>query len=232
MPAGAALPERQVSSGGVGPTHRGQLAIRSRTGLRSVGRRNRSASSPGRPAEGSWHRFRRPVCGSGIRGPRPPREFELLFLYVVVQLELAPPSWQLLGIRAIWPLTCANALRACWQLLAICGPLADCLRTGDRRAHQDGGFACDNRVVQASPQLGAVWRPLAGVPLPLRCAIIGGVVLGCVGAFVGLVVGLRVYASTAWFAILEVGVPAAVLGAILGLVVGCVARLLWKRTAG
>jgi hypothetical protein len=34
------------------------------------------------------------------------------------------------------------------------------------------------------------------------------------------VVGLQVYAPTAWFAIFEVGLPSALLGSVLGLVVG------------
>lgn len=40
------------------------------------------------------------------------------------------------------------------------------------------------------------------------------------GGIVGLVVGLRVYAPTAWFATVEVGLPAGLLGAVVGLVAG------------
>lgn len=63
-------------------------------------------------------------------------------------------------------------------------------------------------------------RALRELPIPLRHAVIGAVVLGVPGGIVGLVVGLRTYVPTAWFAILELGVPAALLGAVLGLVVG------------
>ncbi|QNN54589.1 hypothetical protein [Nocardioides mesophilus] len=61
---------------------------------------------------------------------------------------------------------------------------------------------------------------LRALPAPLRGAVIGAVVLGVTGGLVGLVLGLRAYAPTAWAAVLEVGVPAACLGAVLGLVVG------------
>jgi hypothetical protein len=63
-------------------------------------------------------------------------------------------------------------------------------------------------------------RVLRELPVPLRHAVVGAVVLGVPGATVGLVIGLRTYVPTAWAAILEVGLPAAFLGALLGLVVG------------
>lgn len=63
-------------------------------------------------------------------------------------------------------------------------------------------------------------RAVRELPVPLRHAVIGAVVLGASGGLVGLAIGLRTYVPTAWFAILEVGVPAAFLGAVLGLVVG------------
>lgn len=66
-------------------------------------------------------------------------------------------------------------------------------------------------------------RGLRELPVPLRHAVIGAVVLGVTGGIVGLAIGLRAYVPTAWFAILEVGVPAALLGAVLGLVVGSLA---------
>ena len=69
-------------------------------------------------------------------------------------------------------------------------------------------------------QLAARW------PLPLRLAAVGGAVLGVFGCAVGLVVGLHVYAPTAWAATFEVGIPSAVLGAVLGALVGSVAMLL------
>lgn len=63
-------------------------------------------------------------------------------------------------------------------------------------------------------------RVLRELPVPLRHAVVGPVVLGVPGAIVGLVIGLRTYVPTARAAILEVGLPAAFLGALLGPVVG------------
>ncbi len=56
--------------------------------------------------------------------------------------------------------------------------------------------------------------------------------MGVIGAIVGLVVGLVAYAPTAWFAVFELGVPAAIVGGILGLVAALImtaARLI-KQT--
>ena len=57
----------------------------------------------------------------------------------------------------------------------------------------------------------------------VRSVLAGMAVLGTAGAAVGLVLGLRAYAPTAWAAVFEVGIPAAVVGAALGLAVGVVA---------
>ena len=43
-------------------------------------------------------------------------------------------------------------------------------------------------------------------------------------AVVGLIVGLHVYPPTAWFAVFELGVPAAIVGALLGLASGLSVR--------
>ena len=50
--------------------------------------------------------------------------------------------------------------------------------------------------------------------------------LGLLGALAGLVLGLLSPPPTAWFAVLEVGVPAALLGALAGLAVGSATWLL------
>jgi riboflavin transporter FmnP len=42
--------------------------------------------------------------------------------------------------------------------------------------------------------------------------------VGVIGAIVGLVVGLLAYPPTAWFAVFELGVPAAIAGGVVGLV--------------
>ena len=52
------------------------------------------------------------------------------------------------------------------------------------------------------------------------------VVLGIAGAIAGLVVGLIAHPATAWFAIFELGCPAAVVGALSGLLYAVVA---WCR---
>jgi len=49
------------------------------------------------------------------------------------------------------------------------------------------------------------------------------VVAGVVGAVVGLIVGLRVRPATAWFAVFELGIPAAIVGAVVGCAAGVIA---------
>jgi hypothetical protein len=56
-------------------------------------------------------------------------------------------------------------------------------------------------------------------------------VLAGLGGVVGLVVGLVAYPPTAWFAIVEVGLPAGVLGAVLGLAAGSIAHLFSRRSS-
>jgi len=61
--------------------------------------------------------------------------------------------------------------------------------------------------------MGPYRRFLAGIrPAILRHAIHGAVVGGIVGAVVGLVVGLVSYPPTAWFAVIELGLPGAFVG--------------------
>jgi len=45
-------------------------------------------------------------------------------------------------------------------------------------------------------------------------------VTGIPGAIVGLIVGLNVYPPTAWFAVLEIGIPAGLAGGLFGAFVG------------
>ena len=65
--------------------------------------------------------------------------------------------------------------------------------------------------------------PMADIPVPVRWMLLGAVVFGIVGGVLGLVLGLAAYPPTAWFAVFEVGVPAAFLGALLGLATGTIA---------
>jgi hypothetical protein len=48
-----------------------------------------------------------------------------------------------------------------------------------------------------------------------RFAVVGSTAALILGGFVGLVLGLHAYPATAWFAVLEVGVPAGIGGAVL-----------------
>jgi hypothetical protein len=71
----------------------------------------------------------------------------------------------------------------------------------------------------------ALAQDVRALPLVPRLAVIGAGVLGLVGGCVGLVLGLIAYPPTAWFAVVEVAVPSALLGAVLGLVAGVVVTL-------
>jgi len=61
---------------------------------------------------------------------------------------------------------------------------------------------------------------LGDVPVPARWMLLGAVGLGVIGGVVGPVLGLDAYPPTAWFAVLEVGIPATILGGLLGLAAG------------
>jgi hypothetical protein len=63
-------------------------------------------------------------------------------------------------------------------------------------------------------------RTLSEVPVPSRFAVVGAVVLGIAGGVAGLVSGLLHYPPTAWFAVVELGMPAAVVGGLAGYVLG------------
>jgi fructose-specific phosphotransferase system IIC component len=63
---------------------------------------------------------------------------------------------------------------------------------------------------------------LRGLCLPARWAVAGAASAGVIGAIVGLAVGLRVYAPTAGFAVVELGIPAAIVGGVLGLAAGVI----------
>lgn len=71
-------------------------------------------------------------------------------------------------------------------------------------------------------------QAVVALPLPVRWAVCGSLALGAVGCAIGLVIGLHVYAPTAWVATFEIGTPAAISGALLGFVAGF-ARLLFFR---
>lgn len=70
--------------------------------------------------------------------------------------------------------------------------------------------------------MGNFREALRELPIAIRYSVIGAMALGVPGAIAGLVIGLFVYAPTAWAATIEVGLPTAVLGAALGLAIGSV----------
>jgi hypothetical protein len=65
-------------------------------------------------------------------------------------------------------------------------------------------------------------RVLAELPTLGRFSVLGAMCAGVLGGLAGLIIGLVVYAPTAWAATFELGVPAAILGAIIGLSVGAI----------
>jgi uncharacterized protein YqgC (DUF456 family) len=69
----------------------------------------------------------------------------------------------------------------------------------------------------------ALW--LRGLPPTWGYAIEGAASVGLIGSTVGLVIGLCVNVPTAPFAVVELGLPATVLGGIAGLVAGGVVTL-------
>lgn len=62
-------------------------------------------------------------------------------------------------------------------------------------------------------------QPPAGRRFPRGAELVArtALVLGVLGGLVGLVLGLVSHPPTAWFAVLEVGVPATLLGLLVGL---------------
>jgi hypothetical protein len=59
-------------------------------------------------------------------------------------------------------------------------------------------------------------------PSPRNCGLAATMLAGGAGAIAGLVVGLHVHVATAWAAMFEIGIPAAVAGGMTGFLVGCV----------
>ncbi len=60
------------------------------------------------------------------------------------------------------------------------------------------------------------------LPVPMRFYVAGAVCAGVLGCVAGLAVGLLVNPRTAWFAVFELGIPAALAGGIVGLIAGSV----------
>ena len=80
------------------------------------------------------------------------------------------------------------------------------------------------RSPQGEPSAKSSLRELATLqhiePQPMRWAVFGAASAGVAGAVVGLIIGLCVYAPTAPFAMVELGLPAAIVGGVVGLLIG------------
>ena len=57
---------------------------------------------------------------------------------------------------------------------------------------------------------------------PVRWAALGAVSLGVIGATAGLIIGFFVHWPTALFAIVELGLPATIVGGVIGLILGAI----------
>ena len=69
------------------------------------------------------------------------------------------------------------------------------------------------------------------LPKPLAYALLPAMWCGLLGGVGGLLIGLIAYPPTAWFAVLEIGIPAALLGFVAGLLAGA-ARLFMDSGRG
>lgn len=74
----------------------------------------------------------------------------------------------------------------------------------------------------------ALLAEIAAKPLIQRFATIGVVAGAVIGGIGGLIRGLEVHPATAWFAIVELGVPVAMAGECSA----CAAAYLWRRPDG
>lgn len=87
------------------------------------------------------------------------------------------------------------------------------------------GLDLDTRGVKVDHGLmGPSATAWVALPGPARAAVTGAVVAGGAGGIVGLILGVTTYVPTTPFAIVEVGLPAAVVGAVIGLTAGLVSR--------
>ena len=99
----------------------------------------------------------------------------------------------------------------------------------ENSADEDASLCDDRHVGRARGRIGSTWHQLSEVAVPLRFALLGGAAAGALGGVAGLVIGLQVYAPTAWFAILEIGLPSTLLGFMLGWILGSITSLARER---
>ena len=78
--------------------------------------------------------------------------------------------------------------------------------------------------MNASPQdsRATFMASLRTLPQPVRWAVLGAVSVGTGGAIVGLMVGLHAYVWTAPVAMVELGLPATIVGGVVGFAFGSV----------
>ena len=74
----------------------------------------------------------------------------------------------------------------------------------------------------------AYFRFLGDIPLPAGFAAVGATAGGAIGAIAGLIIGIHAYAPTAPFAVLELGLPAMIVGGLAGLITGLISALVGK----
>jgi len=65
-----------------------------------------------------------------------------------------------------------------------------------------------------------LWEAFLGLPVLARVTVATGFVCGLLGGVVGLLVGLDANPGTAWFAVIELGLPSSVAGCFLGFFAG------------
>jgi hypothetical protein len=95
-------------------------------------------------------------------------------------------------------------------------PSMDLDRSRSGQGRTCAALQCDTASVRA---VAALMR----LPVLTRYLVAGAVGAGLLGCVAGLVIGLLAYPPTAWFAIFELGIPAAIVGGLVGLISGSVA---------
>ena len=70
----------------------------------------------------------------------------------------------------------------------------------------------------------SLWEAFQELPFIARVTLAAGVACGLLGGVIGLVVGLDAIPGTAWFAVIELGLPSFVSGCFLGFFVA----LIWQ----
>ena len=76
--------------------------------------------------------------------------------------------------------------------------------------------------------MGLYSSQLATIPIVPRFAIVASAAALLLGALAGLIIGLIAFPPTAWFAVLELGIPAGLIGALIGALAGLVVASIRK----